>query len=275
MHKSRNKTSVIAIHVSLKNILEKYYENVTKYELYRIFDYEIVRNLKINIMKTIIASAFPFIGTLLIAGLIFCAMSFRNPFVAENENKVAQLRDTVPDTQLNVNIDMGKILAEADKAIASIDFDKIMNDVQQSLQKINFEKIQMQVQQSLKQIDYAKMQKDIDASLKNIDWKMVNRNIDSSMKKIDYKKMKQEIEKSMERLHKQMNSKEFRESMQKINEIDMKKINEEMDKAKIEMEKSQEELKKEIQKIKEEKDAKNSSILDNDYGFEKSGFTWI
>ena len=135
-------------------------------------------------MKTIIQSAFPFIGTLLIVAIIFTAMAFRNPFAVETKSKVPTLRDTVPDTQLNININVQKALEEANKAIASIDFNKIMNDVQQALKEIDMQKIQMEVQQSLKKIDFEKMQKDIDASLKNIDWNMINKNIDSSMKKL-------------------------------------------------------------------------------------------
>ena len=91
-------------------------------------------------------------------------MAFRNPFVAQ-EPKNIQSMDTIPNPEINLNIDVSKILAEVDKALASINFEKIMNDVQQSLQKINFGKMQMQiqneVQQSLRQIDFEKMQKDI------------------------------------------------------------------------------------------------------------------
>ena len=133
-------------------------------------------------MKTIILSSSPYFRALIIAGVIFSSMAFRNPFVVQNENQNIQLMDTIPNAEINVNIDVNKILAEVDKAMASINFEKIMTDVQQSLQKIDFEK----------------MQKDIDASLKNIDWKMVNRNIDSAMKNIDYKKMKIDIEKNMD-----------------------------------------------------------------------------
>src|SRR6185437_15561883 len=127
-------------------------------------------------MKTIIQSAFPFIGTLCMVALIFTAMAFRNPFPEASQDKAAIPRDTVPGSQLNINIDI--------------------------------QKIQMEIQQSLKKIDFEKMQKDIDASLKKIDWNSVNKNIDSSMRKIDYEKMRKEIEKSMEQLKKQLNSKE-------------------------------------------------------------------
>lgn len=49
-------------------------------------------------MKTIIVSTISKIGTLCIAGLFFSLMSFRNPPQSKNQNKVTQLRDTVPDT---------------------------------------------------------------------------------------------------------------------------------------------------------------------------------
>src|SRR6185312_2128138 len=126
-------------------------------------------------MKTIIQSAFPFIGTLFMVAIIFTAMAFRNPYVEVTKDKSMLPGDTVPKSQLNINIDIQKALAEANKAIASIDFSKIMNDVQVALKKIDAQKIQMEIEQSLKKIDFEKMQKDIDASLKKIDWNMINK----------------------------------------------------------------------------------------------------
>ena len=101
-------------------------------------------------MKTIILSASPYFKVLVIAGIILCSMAFRNPFAPQNETKIIQVKDTVPDTNMNINIDVSKIMAEVNKAPASIDYKKIMADVQQSLQKINFEKMQKQIELSTK-----------------------------------------------------------------------------------------------------------------------------
>jgi hypothetical protein len=155
------------------------------YELNRIFGYDIIRNNKSTIMKTIIFPTSPYFKCLVIAAVVFSSMAFRNPFLTQHQTKNVQIMDTIPDTDIHINIDVNSILAEVDKALASINFDKIMADVQLSLEKINVEKIQQQVEQSLKQIDFEKMQKDIDASLKSIDWKKINKNLDSSMNRIN------------------------------------------------------------------------------------------
>src|SRR4029078_7771675 len=125
-------------------------------------------------MKAINVSFPPLFRCLFIVALLFGSMAFRNPFTVPEENQKIHATDTVPHSDININIDVSKILERVNQALQSINLDKIMADVQESLQKIDFNKIQTDVQQSLKQIDFEKMQKDIDASLKNIDWKMVN-----------------------------------------------------------------------------------------------------
>ncbi len=119
----------------------------------------------IDMKKTILSSA-PYLKILFVATLIVSALAFRNPYEVQNENSIVQQLDTVPNPEVNINIDMSKIMAEVNTALASINFEKIMEDVQQSLKKIDFEKMQTQIQQSLATIDYEKMQKDIETSLK-------------------------------------------------------------------------------------------------------------
>ncbi len=143
-------------------------------------------------MKSFNLISLPWRRTLIIAAVIFCSMAFRNPFspVSKSPNLQVQsilVADTVPKDNININIDVSKILAEVDITLAKIDFEKIAKDVQLSLEKI----------------DFAKMQKDIEASLKSIDWEKMNKDIKISLDKIDNKKIKIEIERSMKDARKQ------------------------------------------------------------------------
>ena len=56
-------------------------------------------------MKSIISTALPNAGTLLVAGLIFTCISFRDPF-ARDQKKSIQLKDSIPGTELNISVDV-------------------------------------------------------------------------------------------------------------------------------------------------------------------------
>ena len=218
---------------------KKYFKNVTNYEFNRIFDYDIIRNSKSNKMKTTHQFASMAIKTILVAGILFSSTAFKRPSVVKTEYHVITFKDTVPDAQMNINIDIQKILSEIDKSLAKIDFDKIAEQVEASIQKI----------------DFTKMQKDIEASLKNIDWNKINISIDSAMKNIDTKKMNEDIKKSLREAQKQLNSKEFRQSLKNMNKADAEKMKKELKKAKIEMDKSVEQIRQQLQKVKDEHNA--------------------
>ena len=206
-------------------------------------------------MKSFKLVSKPWSKTLIIASLLFCLMAFQDPSVSAPASPVqnVQVADTVPKSDININIDLSKILADVDVALAKIDFEKIGKEIQISLDKI----------------DFTKMQNDIDASLKSIDWEKMNRDIQKSLKGIDTKKIQIEIQKGINDTKKQMNSKEFKESMQKAKEINMNEMREELRKAKIELEKNKDELKKELLKMKGEAGERDAVLLDN-FGFERS-----
>ncbi len=203
-------------------------------------------------MKSIKLVSKPWGKTIAIASLLFCLMAFQDPFAPSPVSPVQNLQvgDTVPKTDINININLSKILADVDVALAKIDFEKIGKEIQISLDKI----------------DFTKMQNDIDASLKSIDWGKMNKEIHNSLKKIDNKKIQIQIEQSLKDAQKHLNSKEFKESMQKMKDVNM---NEELKKAKIELEKNREELKKQLQKIKAESGEKDAVYLDT-FGIEKA-----
>ncbi len=217
----------------------------------RIFDYDIIRNQKSSVMKSFNSFSRPFGRFIIVTFVLISSMAFRDPYSGSSTDQIVQtekrqLTDTVPKNDININIDITKILAEVDVALAKIDFEKIAKDVQLSLSEIDFEK----------------MQKNIDASLKSIDWKKVNKDIKNSLEKIDHKKIKIEVEKSMEDAKKHMNSEEFKQSMQKLKEINIHQIQEELKKAQIETRKNMEQLKKELQRLKEETDQKDAVMYD-------------
>ncbi|MEO6290313.1 MAG: hypothetical protein ABIO76_10345 [Ginsengibacter sp.] len=217
----------------------------------RIFDYDIIRNQKLSVMKSFNSFSRPFGRSIIIAFVFVSSMAFRDPYsgfsIDRNVRaKKTQLADTIPKNDININIDVTKILAEVDMALAKIDFEQIAKDVQLSIAKIDFEK----------------MKKNIDASLNSIDWKKVNKDIKNSLEKIDHKKIKIEVEKSMEDAKKHMNSEESKQSMQKLKEINMNQIQEELKKAQIETRRNMELLKKEIQRLQEETDQKDAVMYD-------------
>src|ERR1051325_5164509 len=102
-------------------------------------------------MKTILLTSSPYFKVLIIGSVIFSSMAFRNPFVAQYEPKNVQWTDTIPNSDINLNIDVSKILIEVDKALQSINVEKILADVQESLKKIDLEKMQIQIEQSIRQ----------------------------------------------------------------------------------------------------------------------------
>ncbi len=224
----------------------------------RIFEYEIIRNQKLNVMKSFNLVSPPYYKLFIVAAIILFSMAFRNPYTplpeANNyQKKTLAKADTIPQNDFNINIDVSKILAEVDIALSKIDFEKIAKDVELSLKKI----------------DFTKIQKDIDASLKSIDWEKMNKDIKNSLNKIDNKKIQIQIQKSIQDAKKQMNSKEFKQSMQKLKEININELREELKKAKIETEKSRKDLQKELQKMKAEADKKDAVLLNN-FGIEKT-----
>ena len=91
-------------------------------------------------MKAINVSFPPLFRCLFIIALLSGSMAFRNPFTVPDETKIIHVTDTVPNSEININIDVSKILERVNQALQSINFDKIMADVQESLQKIDFKK---------------------------------------------------------------------------------------------------------------------------------------
>ena len=96
-------------------------------------------------MKTIISRAFSCIGILIASGLLFTSTAFRNPYPPDYKTRVIQVKDTFPETNMDININVQKALEETNKAIASIDFNKIMSNLQLALKNIDMQKIQLTV----------------------------------------------------------------------------------------------------------------------------------
>ena len=212
-------------------------------------------NVKIIVMKTFLFFTTTGAKVVIFTGAIILSMAFQNPGNQKDKRAKMPVSDTIPKSEVIINIDIEKILAEVDKSLAAIDFDKIQKQVAESLQKI----------------DQEKMKKDMEASLKNINWDKINLSIDSAMKNLDLKKMNEEIKKSLREMQKQLNSKEFKQSLEQAQKIDMKKIEKELKQAKIEIEKSREEIKKELQKQEAEKENNNSALSGNGFRFERTG----
>ena len=188
----------------------------------------------------------------IITGVFFGLMAFKDPKAPKKEAQTFQTKtikfiDTVPKMDININIDLGKIMANVDEALAKIDFEKIGKEIHLSLDKI----------------DFTKMQEDINQSLKSIDWEKMNRDIQNSLKNLDDKKIKIEIENSINDAKKKMNSKEFKEKMQQLRDTNMKDMKEQLKKAQLETQKSMEQLKKELQRLKEENEPRDAVLLDS------------
>lgn len=97
----------------------------------------------------------PYRNALVIAAILLCSMAFRNPFSpkpgpSKFNQQNFQVADTVPKSDININIDLSKILADVDIALAKIDFEKMAQDIELSLEKIDFTKMQKEIDESLK-----------------------------------------------------------------------------------------------------------------------------
>ena len=81
-------------------------------------------------MKSFILIPRPYRSLLIVTGIIFISMAFRDPFSKADTNyaeaKTVRLLDTVPAADnIKIEIDLNKIMSDVEVALSKIDFDKI------------------------------------------------------------------------------------------------------------------------------------------------------
>jgi len=129
-------------------------------------------------------------------------------------------------------IDIAKIQAEAQKAIREIDVEKMRADVKKAMSEIDIEKIKMDVNKALIEVDREKIKAEVQDALKQLDAAKIQLEIDAALAKVDMEKLRAE--------------------MKQLQEIDMSKIQKELEKIQPEIEKNLKDAKEEIIKAKTE-----------------------
>ena len=157
-----------------------------------------------------------------------------SPRHCQHHNKV--VTDTLPDKNININIDMGKIMEEVRVALEKIDFEKIGRDVEASLKKIDWEKINAE----------------INVSIEKIDWDKITKEINESIKKCDPEKQK-EIQKELNQMKQKLNSREFKESIQQMKAMSTQEVEKRLNQCKMELETNMLRLQKELKALQAEK----------------------
>lgn len=189
-------------------------------------------------MKNALKKSTPlFIGTLLLIGITASAWQFKDrkqqDSTATNGNN--EQGDTTKPKQLSTDKDGG--------GIGNININ--LDELNEQLKNLDIQldgldtTIQLQVENALKNINLEKMKIELDNELKKVDWDKIKLDVDNSLKeakeqmeKIDMK----QVEEQMEKLKEQFNSEAFKESLNldKIHE----QVEKEMEHAKEELEKS-------------------------------------
>ncbi|NOT49881.1 MAG: hypothetical protein HOP10_01215 [Chitinophagaceae bacterium] len=146
------------------------------------------------------------------------------------------INDTVPKKKSNDRDkkirDLDDVLDELNAVDMKETMDKAMKEVAEAMKEVDFNKIQKEVEESMAKVDWNKIKEDMANAMKEIDMGKIQKEVQESMAKIDWDKMKAELE--------------------KVKEIDLKKVQEEMEKVREEMKDLGPKLEKELANAKEE-----------------------
>jgi len=215
--------------------------------------------MKIN--KTFLRWAIP--GTLTLA-TVFTLVAWKGgpqqPGSADHHS-----RDTIPNkertriTREPGDRDLDKELRQLDAAkesLKDVDWEKIQQTVESALKNVNMEQIQRQVEQSLKQVDMEKIQREVQESLKKIDFDKIHLEVTEAMKNaethVDKEEIRKEIEKAMKEAKKELKKEDWKKEMEEVKKVNIKEVQEAMEKAKEEIKKAKLDMDKEKFNFKEE-----------------------
>ena len=145
----------------------------------------------------------------------------------KKELKIRNLDEALGDTdKIKIDIDLGKL---------NIELAEIRPEIEKEIANAKIE-----MDNAMKELDMVNLKKEIDASLADVDWKKINEEVNASVSKIDCDKIKKELKELKEiNLDKiNIDLKGMNEELQKIKpvlEINLKNVNVEIEKAKAEL----------------------------------------
>ncbi|MFL5774236.1 MAG: hypothetical protein ACJ75F_13830 [Flavisolibacter sp.] len=178
--------------------------------------------------------------------------------------------DSIPDRNKKIkDIDdaleeLEKSRMELDKTINDADWKKMNEQLNASMKelKVNMEQMKKELANSMKEIDMAKIQADVQKTMKNIDFEKMNNDmhkaiaeidgdkikaqIDKAMKEVDFDKIKSQIDASLSKIEWD----KMKQEMDHVRDVDMKKVQDEMQNLRPEIEKSMEGAKAGIETAK-------------------------
>jgi chromosome segregation ATPase len=160
-------------------------------------------------------------------------------------------RDTVPAKQRNRitrepgDKDLDKELRQLDAAkesLKEVDWEQIQQTVESALKNVDMEKIQQQVEQAMKQVNMEKIQQEVAESMKKIDYNKIQQEVNEAIRNADTKvnkeEIRKEIEKAMREVKKELKNEDWKQEMEEVRKVNMKEVQQELEKAREEMKKA-------------------------------------
>ena len=160
------------------------------------------------------------------------------------------VNDTVPKKPAGEKKirDLDDVLDELNEADLKVNMEKIQQEIAEAMKKIDGDKIRMEIDKALKDVDMAKIQKEVQESLAKVDFNKIKAEIADAMKEVDMDKIQKEVKESLAKV----DWDNIKLEMEKVKDIDMKKLDAEMQRVKDEMKDLGPKIQKEMEKAKVE-----------------------
>ena len=166
----------------------------------------------------------------------------------EKEKKIRDLDDVIGELDnVDLDIEMSKVRTEIAEAMKNLNVDvklqveNAMKEAQQAIKELDMEKIRKDVEQSLASVDFAKVKEELAEAMKDFDAAKIQQEVQAAMASVDMKKIEAEMEKvkniDMEKMQRELN--DAQKEMAKIGP----EIEKSLAKAKVEIAKAKEEMK--------------------------------
>jgi hypothetical protein len=169
------------------------------------------------------------------------------------EKKIRDLDDVIDEMNaIDLQKEMEKANIEMQKAMKDIDGQKLKMQLDEAMKQVDMEKMQKEWKESMANmnVDMEKMKKEIEQSMKEFDAEKIKAEVDKAMKQVDFEKLQKDMNEEMAKV----DWKKWEKDMQGFKNMDMSKVEEEIERAKKEMEKIGPQLEKEMSKAKLEID---------------------
>jgi chromosome segregation ATPase len=225
-------------------------------------------------------------GTALFAAVLGVVL-----MVGAQQDQSTKAKQAYVDTPRNKVKDIDQALQELEKARAELektlknrDWEK---ELHESMSKLDAEKMKLQIEEAVKQVDAAKIQAEMEKAMKSIDMEKMKSDMQKALSDVDAPKIKLEIAEAMkavdaEKLKAQIESslaavdmEKVKAELKKVQEIDLKKIQDDLRNIQPEIEKSMSEARESIEKAKVELTAYKGFIndLEKDGLIKKENYT--